>query len=421
MNRSGANVPAQWCQFVWPCGWRCTRFGSENEAWHRFRTGIEGGAVVSAALKPAGALSLAYRRSSYRSSHRRNMIQNPRNSDRPTDVSVTAPPSLLQRTLDSLQTHVAVLDETGVIVWVNRAWRQFGQDNGLVARLTGPGVNYLATCDRACGSCSDEARQVATGIRRVVAKELRDFYLEYPCHSPRERRWFSVRVTRFVLADRTQIVVAHDDITPRKLAEIALQDAYDNLHRRAVLDGLTGIFNRRRFDELFALEWKRQLRDRKPLSLGLLDADFFKRLNDSCGHLAGDDCLRQIARIGAASLKRPGDLCARYGGEEFALVMPQTSIEGARLVCEQIRQAVAELRIPHPDSPIADHVTVSIGVATCVPTDRLAPTDLIRRADRALYAAKERGRNRVVVSHAGGGSRSNSTLAERPLSGTPSR
>ncbi len=171
----------------------------------------------------------------------------------------------------------------------------------------------------------------------------------------------------------------------------------DMLKNASRVDGLTGIDNRRRFDETIESEWKRAFRQRDSLSLLMLDIDFFKLYNDTYGHQAGDECLRQIAMTLAKNLKRPGDLAARYGGEEFACVLPGVSPEGVVKIAGRMHTAVRELAIPHEDSDVAEIVTASIGVTTMMPADNEGWEKLVERADKALYQAKQEGRDRVVV------------------------
>lgn len=175
-----------------------------------------------------------------------------------------------------------------------------------------------------------------------------------------------------------------------------LAEANIELQKLAALDGLTGIANRRRFDEVMVTEWNRNQRDGKQLSLLMCDVDCFKLYNDNLGHLAGDLCLKKVAAVLTENLKRPADLAARYGGEEFAIVLPETSPEGALALAESCRSHLQSLAMDHPDAP-AGVVTMSIGVATMVPSPKSSLTDLIALADKALYAAKTGGRNRVVV------------------------
>lgn len=178
-----------------------------------------------------------------------------------------------------------------------------------------------------------------------------------------------------------------------------LEEANRRLTILSSLDGLTGVANRRHHDEIFEKEWNRAKRERKPLSFLIADIDYFKPYNDNYGHQAGDDCLKNVAAVIAASARRPGDMVARYGGEEFAIVLPGLVKENAALIAEKLREAVVELNIPHKGSSVSDRVTLSVGVASVMPTDQIESSDLIRAADRALYMAKENGRNRVVISN----------------------
>jgi len=187
------------------------------------------------------------------------------------------------------------------------------------------------------------------------------------------------------------------DISERKRSEEHLQSAYRAMETLVVVDALTGIANRRRFDELLATEWRRSLREGSRLSLLLIDADHFKRYNDTYGHVRGDSCLKQIAEAALDVVLRPGDLVARYGGEEFAVVLPGTDETGARAVAEDICQAVRNRRLPH-EGNAPGIVTISIGCATMVPQRGKTAQDLIEAADQALYRAKGRGRNRVVAA-----------------------
>lgn len=178
-----------------------------------------------------------------------------------------------------------------------------------------------------------------------------------------------------------------------------LEQRNRELQRLSLLDGLTGLANRRHFDEFLSAELARSMRSHYHLGLILLDVDFFKRYNDHYGHPAGDVCLRQIARVLAGEVQRVTDLPARYGGEEFAVVLPASSAEGAMAVAERIRQAILTCAMPHAHSDIAPVVTISVGVAVHAvqPGDTLQT--VIEQADAALYQAKRSGRN-CVVFHA---------------------
>lgn len=172
-----------------------------------------------------------------------------------------------------------------------------------------------------------------------------------------------------------------------------LEIANRELQRLAALDGLTGVANRRRFDEYLEAEWLRLAREKLPLSLILGDIDFFKRYNDTYGHQAGDACLRRVADALRFCARRSVDLVARYGGEEFAIILPNTTGEGASQVAEEIRSVVNALEIAHAQSAVSHHVTLSLGVACMQPTPNTTPSMLIAASDAALYQAKAAGRN----------------------------
>jgi diguanylate cyclase (GGDEF)-like protein len=181
-----------------------------------------------------------------------------------------------------------------------------------------------------------------------------------------------------------------------------LREANERLSELSFSDALTGIPNRRRFDETLNAEWKRAIRFGHPLSLVLADIDFFKRFNDTLGHPAGDRCIVEVARLLQSNARRAGDLAARFGGEEFALLLPATGGADAAVVAERTRAALEALALPHPDGA-APVVTASFGVATFVPESDGDPERLLATADAALYRAKRAGRNRVVSATPRGG------------------
>lgn len=176
-----------------------------------------------------------------------------------------------------------------------------------------------------------------------------------------------------------------------------LQMANKELSRLANLDGLTQISNRRRFDEYLKSEWARALKEQHPLSLILCDVDFFKLYNDSYGHQAGDVCLKIVARLINDNAKQPTDLASRYGGEEFALILPETDLEKAQNIAERIRADINDLKMEHQRSKVANHLTLSLGISCALPTRQLSDDKLLAAADKALYQAKARGRNRFFV------------------------
>ena len=215
--------------------------------------------------------------------------------------------------------------------------------------------------------------------------------LESWCDMPRAGR------RRYLAADASPIFDARGrlsavvetlrDLTDEKMAQAALE-------QRATRDGLTGLANRRCFDDTLRAEWSRALRQKQPLSLLMVDVDNFKAYNDANGHLGGDECLKRVARA-VASEMRANDLVARYGGEEFAVILPNQSLKGAAIVAERIRARVEHLQLPCRFAP--GHVTVSIGAATALAAPDNDASQLVAIADAALYRAKHMGRNRISL------------------------
>lgn len=207
----------------------------------------------------------------------------------------------------------------------------------------------------------------------------------------RSRQWEQSEINLFnQLASQAAIAIQQSELYHQ------LQQANQELQRLAASDGLTQVANRRCFDDTLNAEWQRLAREQLPLSLIMCDVDYFKRYNDTQGHLAGDDVLRQVARVIAQTVKRSTDLVARYGGEEFAIILPNTDASGAITVAETIQARIRALRLSHPNSQISEFVTLSLGVATTIPHDQASPAVLVAAADQKLYQAKAEGRNRVM-------------------------
>ncbi|MGI4831698.1 MAG: GGDEF domain-containing protein, partial [Janthinobacterium lividum] len=180
-------------------------------------------------------------------------------------------------------------------------------------------------------------------------------------------------------------------------SEGQLREANALLSELSIRDSLTGLYNRRRFDEVFDTEWRRSLRTMRPLALLMIDVDCFKALNDSYGHQRGDECLRLIARVLEEQPRRGHDIVARFGGEEFAVLLPGSDVPGALRIAHNIRRSVEELRLEHRESKTSEWVTVSVGVCSRVPHVGEGPGDVLYEADMALYLAKQLGRNRVEL------------------------
>ena len=187
------------------------------------------------------------------------------------------------------------------------------------------------------------------------------------------------------------------ELLKRELVEKRLIELNQQLSKLATLDGLTQLANRRKFDEFLSREWQRGKREQHCISLILCDIDYFKLYNDSFGHQSGDFCLQKVAQAIVSTVKRPADLVARYGGEEFAVILPQTPAINALQVAEKIRLRVKHLNLCHPKSLVSDRVSLSLGVTCTVPHSRYTEDRLLVTADRALYQAKEQGRDRAIL------------------------
>jgi diguanylate cyclase (GGDEF)-like protein/PAS domain S-box-containing protein len=235
--------------------------------------------------------------------------------------------------------------------------------------------------------------QTVAALRQGEVEETRITYRTR--HREKSEIWVetTLRVTREVSGEIDGVVAISRDVTQQK-------DLEGRLEALAIEDGLTGLANRRRFDERLLEEWGRAYREKTSLSLLLIDVDQFKTYNDEYGHPAGDACLRSVARVLAAEAHRISDLAARYGGEEFALLLPNTDAAGCVRIGERIRRALAEAEIPHPLNLPSRRVTVSLGGAICRPAHERSAghASLIDAADRALYAAKDGGRDRLVMA-----------------------
>lgn len=267
-------------------------------------------------------------------------------------------------------------------------------------------------CDKYLGYQENElaGRAISELLNPLVAQEYLEYFARYAAspemahsHGTREviirhRNGSSVcmdlTLTPMYLRQPLFIGLLHD-ITHHKQSEDALQ-------RAAMVDPLTQIANRRHFDTFLEKEWQRSMRSGQPLSLVVLDVDHFKLYNDTLGHPAGDACLQRVAAAIASHALRPTDLAARYGGEEFVLLFAETGAETATMMAEAIRAHIESLRIPHPRSTTSDWLTVSIGVATIHPHQLDNTESLFVAADRAMYVAKEGGRNQVRSTSSGG-------------------
>lgn len=207
-----------------------------------------------------------------------------------------------------------------------------------------------------------------------------------------QARGFEVGAVDFITKPFNPLIVR-----ARVMTHLTLKLQMDIMKDMALIDGLTGLPNRRRFDQALLGDWNLCQREQKNIALLMIDVDYFKRYNDRYGHLAGDECLKSIARALQTSVRRTSDTCCRYGGEEFACLLPFTDQAGAVLCAENIINEVKGLNIEHKSSDISSLVTVSIGIAVITPTTDIQLEQLVKEADEALYTSKQNGRNRFTV------------------------
>lgn len=205
-----------------------------------------------------------------------------------------------------------------------------------------------------------------------------------------------VHVMRNAAGEVDALVGFMFDISERKKTEQQLLDLQKELEALSYKDGLTGVANRRMFDSILEVEWAHARRSSQPLSLIMLDIDYFKQYNDHYGHVQGDQCLKQIGQILTSAATRSRDFVARFGGEEFVLVLPETDEASAARIAERCRNLLFKAQIPHENSPVSQILSVSIGVGTTVPAHADEPVAFIEAVDRRLYQAKGNGRNCVV-------------------------
>lgn len=318
-----------------------------------------------------------------------------------SSASTPAPTALVKdgafvgQLMASLSIPVFVLDtQARVMIW-NRACEQL---TGVPAHeVVGTGDHWRSFYEHRRPTLADLVLQNRSeDVRRILPRAASDntptsLCLESWFDMPRagRRRYLAADASPIFGADGELAAVIETlrDLTDEKMAQVALEQL-------ATRDGLTGLANRRCFDDTLHAEWARALRQQQPLSLLMVDVDNFKAYNDANGHLGGDECLKRIARA-VASEMRANDLVARYGGEEFAVILPNQSLKGAAIVAERIRCRVEQLQLP--SAAPTRHVTVSIGAATAVAGPENNASQLVATADAALYRAKHLGRNRISL------------------------
>ena len=297
--------------------------------------------------------------------------------------------NLTNDVLDSIESQIAVIDRKGAILYVNQAWIDFGQSNGLPLDHPWIGMSYLDVCRLAADGGDLDGTEALSRFRSVLEGRLHSFVYEYPCHSPVEQRWFMMRVVP-LRGHNDLIVVSHHIITERKLAEARVEQQNQELERLATTDKLTQLLNRFKLDEILEAEIERAKRYHTPLSLVMVDIDLFKEVNDTFGHRTGDVVLLELARLMRASVRK-SDSVGRWGGEEFLILMPGSDVDASVQLAEKLRKKIAN----HTIQGIGQ-ITCSFGVAHF--RNGLSISEFIEYADSALYQAKRNGRNRVELS-----------------------
>lgn len=316
-------------------------------------------------------------------------------SGMPSPSALISDGAFVGQLMESLSIPVFVLDrEARVMIW-NRACEQL---TGVPAmEILGTGEHWRSFYEHRRPTLADLVLQNRTDdVRQILPRSVPPGHGSGLCieswfDMPRagRRRYLAAEATPIYDAEGglSAVVETLRDLTDEKMAQVALEQL-------ATRDGLTGLANRRCFDDTLHAEWARALRQQQPLSLLMVDVDNFKAYNDANGHLGGDECLKRIARA-VASEMRANDLVARYGGEEFAVILPNQSLKGAAIVAERIRCRVEQLQLP--STAPTRHVTVSIGAATAIAGPDNNASQLVATADAALYRAKHLGRNRISL------------------------
>jgi diguanylate cyclase (GGDEF)-like protein len=292
----------------------------------------------------------------------------------------TIPTKTLSAVLDSLDTHIAVIDSQGAIQYVNEAWKMFARNNGIDDEINWLSCNYVSACVNAASNGDSSAAEVVDGLYGVIENRLSVFNYEYPCHSETEQRWYVLRVVPLKnYADR--FVVSHHNITSNKLTE-------KQAERLSLEDPLTGLYNRRGLNVFAQEEFSRAIRSQTSISIIIIDVDHFKFFNDSFGHFAGDRCLKNVATIIRTHARRPGDVVARIGGDEFVLMLSQTDRVQALHIANRIKDSVYNLGLSLPDK---QRVTISAGITSFIPKKDSNFQDILyKEADAALYVAKKK-------------------------------
>lgn len=303
--------------------------------------------------------------------------------------------------LDSLVDQIAVIDNDGIIIYVNTAWTLFGMQNGMPKDYQWDGVDYLAAVKVAYEEEShftskqdmEDANDAYFGIKSVIEGRHNSYSLEYPCHSADEKRWFMMDI-RKLNNNNGFFVISHRLITKRVLLEQKLSYKIKQLELKAETDSMTELYNRRGIERLLAHELHLVKRYDQDASVALLDIDHFKHINDTHGHNIGDKVIKHFGNLVCKHI-RDSDIVGRWGGDEFLLIFPNTKVFGAEKVMDCLRRAVnsSPLRV----NGTSVNMTISYGISDYRVTDDEDYLKIVERADKALYCSKQKGRNRGSI------------------------
>jgi diguanylate cyclase (GGDEF)-like protein len=283
---------------------------------------------------------------------------------------------------NTLPEHICIINKAGDVQFVNQSLIDFEKNNSSLISTDWYKTNYYNMLKESSVFSNNDISHLLSGIKAVANSEISTFTFEYPCHSADTQRWFLLNCLPFNYNQNLYTLLQHVNITKTKQADI-----------NSNIDALTGVGNRRAFNEFFENEWLRCARTGFPVSIMIIDIDDFKLFNDTYGHVKGDWCLKIISNELKKLVHRPTDMFCRYGGEEFIYVLGNTTSKQAEDICSKVHQALKELNINHKAVKERPYVTVSIGLACIHPKNLTDKSNLIEYADKYLYDAKAEGKN----------------------------
>ncbi|GAB2637085.1 sensor domain-containing diguanylate cyclase [Vibrio panuliri] len=311
---------------------------------------------------------------------------------RDTEVALAQSDTILQNILEASPDSIGIFNQSLIYQACNKPF---------VKKLGISDVNDLIGRRLQDVISAEAYKKLSESDHQVLKESVSQRYIEQVVHSNGEMTWYDVVKSPFrdPASGTNGVLVMARDVSERYLAEQKLAEANQELERLSFIDGLTQIANRRRFDEQLDLLWHLHIREQRPLTIMLCDIDNFKGFNDLYGHQQGDEALIGVAQAFKRVITRSSDCVARYGGEEFAFILPNTTVDGAKVLAQRIHTEVESLAIPHQGSQVKPYVTVSIGFVTFVPQPSDSPDSMVALADSALYRAKAQGRNQTCLHH----------------------